>query len=115
MNDLILLNEAARAAGDIAKHYFKKNPKVWDKGGTAGPVTEADLEVDRMLSSDLRLARPGYGWLSEETEDTTDRLSKESVFIVDPIDGTRSFIAGTPHWAHSLAVAKSGFIQAAAV
>ena len=115
MNDLILLNEAARAAGDIAKHYFKKNPKVWDKGGTAGPVTEADLEVDRMLSSDLRLARPGYGWLSEETEDTTDRLSKEHVFIVDPIDGTRSFIAGTPHWAHSLAVAKSGFIQAAAV
>ncbi len=115
MNDLTLLTEAARAAGNIAKHYFQKSPKVWDKGGTAGPVTEADLEVNRMLSCDLRIARPGYGWLSEETEDTADRLSYEHVFIVDPIDGTRAFIEGTPHWAHSLAIAKSGYIQSAAV
>ena len=115
MNDLKLLTEAAREAGDIAKLYFQKSPKVWDKGGTAGPVTEADLEVNRMLSCDLRTARPGYGWLSEETEDSADRLSHEHVFIVDPIDGTRAFIEGTPHWAHSLAIARSGHIQSAAV
>jgi len=115
VNDLALLTKAARAAGDIAKSYFQKSPKVWDKGGTAGPVTEADLEVDRMLSSDLCVGRPSYGWLSEETEDSADRLSQEHVFIIDPIDGTRAFIEGAPHWAHSLAIAKSGRIQAAAV
>ena len=115
MNDLTLLSDAARAAGDIAKHYFQKSPKAWDKGGTAGPVTEADLEVDRMLSCDLCTARPSYGWLSEETEDTVDRLSNEHVFIVDPIDGTRAFIEGELHWAHSLAISRSGCIQTAVV
>ena len=115
MNDLTLLSDAARAAGDIAKHYFQKGPKAWDKGGTAGPVTEADLEVDRMLSCDLCTARPSYGWLSEETEDSTDRLSNEHVFIVDPIDGTRAFIEGELHWAHSLAISRSGRIQTAVV
>ena len=115
MNDLTLLSDAARAAGDIAKHYFQKGPKAWDKGGTAGPVTEADLEVDRMLSCDLCTARPSYGWLSEETEDSADRLSNEHVFIVDPIDGTRAFIEGELHWAHSLAISRSGRIQTAVV
>jgi len=115
VDDLNLLTEAARSAGDIAKHYFQKSPKTWDKGGAAGPVTEADLEVNRMLARDLRTARPGYGWLSEETEDSTDRLSHEHVFIVDPIDGTRAFIEGTPHWAHSLAIARFGHIQSASV
>ena len=115
MNDLTLLSDAARAAGDIAKHYFQKSPKAWDKGGTAGPVTEADLEVDRMLSCDLCTTRPSYGWLSEETEDSADRLSNEHVFIVDPIDGTRAFIEGELHWAHSLAISRSGRIQTAVV
>ena len=115
VNDLTLLTEAARAAGGIARSYFQKNPRVWDKGGSAGPVTEADLEVDRMLSGDLRGARPDYGWLSEETEDSAARLSQEHVFIVDPIDGTRAFIEGVPHWAHSLSIAKSGQVVSAAV
>ena len=60
-------------------------------------------------------ARPGYGWLSEETEDGSDRLSRERVFIIDPIDGTRSFIAGEKTWSHSLAVADNGHIVAGVV
>jgi myo-inositol-1(or 4)-monophosphatase len=63
----------------------------------------------------LRGARPGYGWLSEETEDTAARLGAERVFIVDPIDGTRSFIEGSDSWAHSLAVAEGGVVIAAVV
>ena len=95
--------------------FFQKDPEIWDKSDNAGPVTEADLAVDKMLSAELRAERPAYGWLSEETEDTAARLQQEQVFIVDPIDGTRAFIAGKEHWAHSLAVAKAGQIQAAAV
>jgi myo-inositol-1(or 4)-monophosphatase len=115
VNDLELITQAARAAGDIAMGFFQKDPEIWDKSDNAGPVTEADLAVDKMLSAELRAARPGYGWLSEETEDGAERLHKDQVFIVDPIDGTRAFIAGTEHWSHSIAVAKAGQIQAAAV
>ncbi|MEM6374862.1 MAG: 3'(2'),5'-bisphosphate nucleotidase CysQ, partial [Pseudomonadota bacterium] len=63
----------------------------------------------------LCAARPDYGWLSEETEDDTDRLSREHVFIVDPIDGTRSFIEGGRTWAHVVAVARHGQVTAAAI
>jgi len=115
VNDLILLKEAAREAGEIAKSHFKQGPQIWEKANNAGPVTQADLDVDHMLRNKLLAARPTYGWLSEETEDNNDRLSTDIVFIVDPIDGTRAFIEGTPHWAHSLAIVKSGRVQCAAV
>lgn len=113
--DLQLLIDAAYASGEIAKKYFEKQPNTWEKSDNAGPVTEADLEVDRMLMGELLAARPDYGWLSEESETQSDRLKKERVFIVDPIDGTRAFIAGEKTFAHSLAIAESGVVYAAAV
>lgn len=114
-NDLALLIDAVHASGKIATPFWRNSPKAWDKNDDAGPVTEADLAVDEMLKDRLLTARPDYGWLSEETEDDTARLSNDRVFIVDPIDGTRSFIAGDPTWAHSIAVAEHGKIIAAAV
>jgi myo-inositol-1(or 4)-monophosphatase len=113
--DLALLTEAAREAGRIALRYWRRDPQVWDKGGEHGPVTEADLAVNDMLKARLTAARPGYGWLSEETPDTTDRLAADTVFIVDPIDGTRAFVAGEETWAHSLAVAHKGRVTAGVV
>lgn len=113
--DLALLCNAARAAGDIALRFWKQEPQVWDKGGSHGPVTEADLAVNAMLADTLRQARPDYGWLSEETPDNTDRQQKRRTFIIDPIDGTRAFIAGEDTFAHSLAVAEDGQVIAAAV
>ena len=95
--------------------HWKRSPEVWDKGGDLGPVTEADLAVDAMLSSTLREARPDHGWLSEETPDDTARLRADRVFIVDPIDGTRAFIAGEDTFSHSLAIADRGRITAAVV
>ena len=115
MNDLTLIENAAREAGEIAKSHFKNDPQIWDKANNAGPVTQADLDVDFLLRDQLLAARPTYGWLSEETEDTSDRLSTDNVFIVDPIDGTRAFIEGAPHWAHSLAIVKKGRVQSAVV
>ena len=113
--DLALLTEAAREAGRIALRYWRKDPKVWDKGGEHGPVSEADLAVNDMLKARLLDARPDYGWLSEETPDSADRLAVDAVFIVDPIDGTRAFIAGEETWAHSLAVAHKGEVTAGVV
>ena len=114
-SDLDLLIDAARAAGEEALRHTGPTARRWDKPGGLGPVTEADMAVDALLSDRLRAARPGYGWLSEETEDSDARLSCERVFIVDPIDGTRSFIEGSGTWAHSLAVADRGVVTAAVV
>ncbi|MEL6840043.1 MAG: 3'(2'),5'-bisphosphate nucleotidase CysQ [Pseudomonadota bacterium] len=113
--DLNLLTDAAYEAGNIARRYFKNAPDVTDKPGGAGPVTEADLAVNAMLEDELRRARPDYGWLSEETEDSTARLGTKRQFVIDPIDGTRAFIDGSKDWAHSLAVVEEGTVVAAAV
>ncbi|MDA7966769.1 inositol monophosphatase family protein, partial [Ruegeria sp.] len=93
--DLPLLIDAAQKAGRIATRYSGPQAQRWDKPEGAGPVTEADLAVNAMLERDLRAARPDYGWLSEETEDSPDRQSRDRVFIIDPIDGTRSFAEGS--------------------
>lgn len=113
-NDTALLEEAAREAGEIATGFWREDPQVWDKGGD-DPVSEADYAVDTHLKQRLLAARPDYGWVSEETEDDPSRLGAERVFIVDPIDGTRSFVKGDKTWAHSLAVAEKGRVIAACV
>lgn len=115
LRDLALMTDAARAAGEIARRYWRQDPQVWEKGEGAGPVTEADIAIDRMLRTDLLAARPDYGWLSEETEDDPVRLQHDRVFITDPIDGTRAFVAGEPGFAHALALADQGRISAAVV
>lgn len=113
--DLPLLIDAARMAGRVATSFVGKTAQRWDKPDGAGPVTEADLAVNDLLLSTLRRARPDYGWLSEESDDDSDRLSRDRVFIVDPIDGTRSFVEGSQTWAHSIAVAEQGRVTAAVV
>lgn len=113
-HDVALLADAARAAGTIALQFWQNAPETWDKHD-ASPVTEADLAVNDMLQDRLCQARPSYGWLSEETTDTDARFDCEHIFIIDPIDGTRAFIAGEKHFSHSLAVARNGQVTAAAI
>jgi len=115
VTDLTLLIDAAREAGKIATGFSGKEAARWDKPDDAGPVTEADLAVNAMLEERLRAARPDYGWLSEESEDSTERLTQDHVFIIDPIDGTRSFVEGSSTWAHALAVADQGIVTAAVI
>jgi myo-inositol-1(or 4)-monophosphatase len=105
--DLQLLRSAAVSAGIIAAGFFRSDVKTWTKDN-ASPVTEADYMVDTHLARLLLDARPDYGWLSEETLDSKDRLSAERLFIVDPIDGTRGFIQGDDSWTVSLAVVEHG-------
>ena len=114
-HDLALLVHAARAAGAIALRYWRHNPKSWEKPDGTGPVTEADIAINDMLAETLGAARPDYGWLSEESPDTPARLNAPYTFILDPIDGTRAFMAAEEHFAHSLAIARDGQITAAAV
>jgi len=113
-DDLALLREVVLEAGALAMTYFRADPKTWTK--TAGdPVTEADIAVDTLLRERLTGARPGYGWLSEETEDTTERLACRHVWIVDPIDGTRAFIEGRPEFTVAAAMVEDGRPKAGVV
>jgi myo-inositol-1(or 4)-monophosphatase len=110
--DLTLLINAARQAGDIALRHFRNAPRHWEKADGAGPVTVADLEVDAYLHDRLLAARPDFGWLSEETADNPARLDRDAIFIVDPIDGTRGFMAGDAGWCIALAVVRGGAVTA---
>lgn len=113
--DLELLERAARHAGQIALGFWRSDMRSWDKDGDAGPVSEADLAVNDMLRDTLTAARPDYGWLSEESEADPSRLDARHCFIVDPIDGTRAFIAGQEGFSHSLAVTDGDRVTAAVV
>lgn len=106
-SDLALLRDAAEEAGALAMRYFRREPHAWQKLG-GSPVTEADMAVDAFLQDMLLAARPDYGWLSEETADDPARRSQRRTFIVDPIDGTRGFIAGDERWCVSLAIVEAG-------
>src|SRR5437868_11652970 len=70
------------------------------------PVTEADRSVDAVLRKEL--LRAGEGWLSEETVDDFTRLEKSRVWVVDPLDGTREFVAGIPEFCVSIAMVEDG-------
>lgn len=106
-DDEALLLDAVQAAGELALHYFKRGVQATTKIDHT-PVTEADFAVDKLLHDRLREARSGYGWLSEETVDNAERLEARRVWIVDPIDGTRAFIAGKPDWVISAGLVEDG-------
>ena len=77
------------------------------------PVTEADKAVDAALRQEL--LREGEGWLSEESVDDLSRLEKKRVWIVDPLDGTREFVAGIPEFCVSVAMVEDGIPMAGGI
>ena len=100
------LAAAVREAGALALQTFRGELKSWIKGQSS-PVSEADIAVDALLRERL-LAIHDVGWLSEETEDDPVRLNETDVWVVDPIDGTRAYLAGLPDWAVSAALVSDG-------
>ena len=105
--DRALLNDAVREAGRIALTFYQTKLKTWTKDGDS-IVTEADIAVNDQLQKALSVPRPAYGWLSEETEDDARRLSCARLWVVDPIDGTRAFAKGKPHFTISVALVENG-------
>ena len=106
--DVRLLCRLAKDAGDLAMSYLQSGgAEAWNKT-SGGPVTEADLAVNRMCAQTLNSARPEYGWLSEETLDDPGARQKPRCWVVDPIDGTRAYMAGTPDWCIGLAIVEEG-------
>ena len=99
--------QAAKEAGEIAMTYYQRSYDIREKSPN-NPVTTADLMANQRIREIIRHAFPNDGWLSEETEDSPDRLAKSRVWVVDPIDGTEEFIAGIPEFAISIALVVEG-------
>lgn len=112
--DVALLKDTVREAGALALSMFRTDLKKWTKGASS-PVSEADIAVNDLLEEKLRSATPDYGWLSEESADDEMRLAKPLVWIVDPIDGTRGYIAGHDDWCVSVALVEEATPVLAAV
>jgi myo-inositol-1(or 4)-monophosphatase len=92
-----------RDAGGIAAARFGTDYKSWEKA-PGNPVCEIDLEVDSFLREKLTALDPEAGWLSEETLDSSDRIERRRIWVVDPIDGTRDYLRGRPGWCVSVAL-----------
>jgi len=78
------------------------------------PVTAADHAADALLKERLLALLP-VGWLSEETADSPERLASEALWVVDPLDGTKEFLAGVPEYSVAVALALDGRPQLAVV
>tara|TARA_B100000214_G_scaffold94081_1_gene65131 strand:+ start:2142 stop:2918 length:777 start_codon:yes stop_codon:yes gene_type:complete len=106
-SELTIAKRAAIEAGDLILAYYKSEYEVKDKG-YQNPVTTADHASDARLKDILIQSYPEYGWLSEETLDSKERLKKDRVWVVDPLDGTKEFIEGVPHFVISIALVEYG-------
>ena len=109
------LRDAVRAAGAAALTRFERHDaRSWTKDDDS-PVSEADIECNDILRERLTETGDGYGWLSEESADDLSRLDAPRTWIVDPIDGTRAFLRGKPHFAVCVALVEAGQAVASAI
>jgi myo-inositol-1(or 4)-monophosphatase len=101
-----IVREAGRIAHDLwpgAGHEVES----WEKE-PGSPVCAADLAVDAFLKRELGALLPSAGWLSEETADAPERIDRDLIWLVDPIDGTRDFLRGRSGWCVSVALVSRG-------
>jgi len=104
-DDLQRIEQALEVAGK-ALEGFQSGATPAERKNEREIVTAADLLVNQRLWEVL--PRDEEGWLSEETTDNPIRLQKRRVWIVDPLDGTREFVAGVPEWCVSIGLVEDG-------
>jgi 3'(2'), 5'-bisphosphate nucleotidase len=106
--ELRMCVELARRAGETALAFYGKPMRVEHKGEFDEPVTQADRAVNELIVRHLRESFPEDGVLAEESADTAERLSCARVWMIDPVDGTKGFIAGTGDFAVQIGLAVEG-------
>jgi histidinol-phosphatase len=96
---------AAQAAAEVIRGFFRQHPAVRTKAD-ASPVTEADVRAEEVIRTRLARAFPGYGFYGEETGQHA--MGSESIWLVDPIDGTKSFVREAPFFSTQIALLRAG-------
>jgi len=103
--DLDRIVAALDAGGKIYRSRSMENVRAHKKRhGDA--VTDAELQVNQLLFE--MLVQEGDGWLSEEDVDNEDRLRCSRIWLVDPLDGTKEYVARIPEWSISIALMEDG-------
>ncbi len=105
------VTEVARIAGGVAMKYFRQDPEERLKSD-GSPVSDADLDAERTARDWIEKRFPGDGILGEEFEET--RGGAANRWIIDPIDGTFSFLLGVPLWGTLVAVTRGEEVLAGA-
>ena len=100
--------DLAREAARVTLPFFRSDIGHEDKGGARGfdPVTEADKQAEAAIRRLIAARYPDHGVVGEEYGE--DRADAEHVWVLDPIDGTRAFIAGLPLWTTLIALRTAG-------
>lgn len=101
--ELTAAREIAIECWEHIRDYYGGEYEIHDKHD--GPATDADKDADRFITAALRERFPEHGILSEESTDGPERLSKDRLWVVDPIDGTKDFIKGTGDFAIQIGLA----------
>lgn len=96
---------AARAAAEVIRRLYRSNLAVQLKADRS-PVTEADVQAERAIRAVLSAKFPGYGFYGEETGQQA--MDAENVWLVDPIDGTKSFVRDCPFFSTQIALRRAG-------
>lgn len=107
-NELRVAREAARSGGDAALALFQRSIDVRRKGD-ASPVTDADIASEAAIIQTIERVFPSDGFLGEESGARPSANGRR--WIVDPIDGTRAFIRGLPHWGVLVALEVEGRVE----
>lgn len=102
---LIAIADIVAEAGRLAVRASERGFKHWEKE-PGQPLSDVDLAVNDMLRHRLTNLVPEAGWLSEESVDDVDRLDRDLVWIIDPIDGTRDFVRGRRGWSISVGLVR---------
>lgn len=102
--------DVAREAGAAILEFYRGPLEVAQKydRDDREPVTKADLIANQLIVERLRAEFPNDGILAEESEDTTERLGRTRVWMIDPLDGTTGFIAGNGDFAVQIGLAVNG-------
>jgi myo-inositol-1(or 4)-monophosphatase len=102
------VNELATVSGETILPFFRTALSVEDKGrgGSFDPVTAADHAAETAMRTLIRRTFPDHGIIGEEYG--RERADAEYVWVLDPIDGTKSFISGMPAWGTLIALLRSG-------
>lgn len=106
--ELAVAVEAARRAGARLLDHYRAGPIAVETKSDSSPVTAADRDANDAVVETLRAAFPDDGLLSEESPDDGERLARSRVWIVDPLDGTRDFVARTDDFCVHVALAVDG-------
>jgi histidinol-phosphatase len=97
--------EAAARAAEVIMRYYGREVATRTKADDS-PVTQADVEAEQVIIEYLRKRFPEHGFLSEEGGDSDSE--RESVWVIDPIDGTKNFVRGIPIFGTQIAFTRGG-------